>query len=427
MRLGRIWRRTHPHLARRPDRSLSRLAWALVDQVTQALSRWGLEQGCTVAGMAVDGNGGGRWPVLDSCPRPTTLPYPTNSKRLVVEEVENLPSELGTSHICYYVNMPNRPILPVTFILLANCSDRAVKDQQHVGAVVEDQREVALPVEESGRYPTPPTSPKTSGSTLGLDSEGPAAVQRSPGRLTGPADVQFSSGDYNFAYLKLDEQVLLLEPYVVLRLSPGRHELAVRTDTKDAWERLQPLELAPGPGRRYEVRLSRTKGWSLVDEGPIQEVVQPTEQPAHEIPAEQPANEPSLDPLPFVPSTSNPVDSPIVGYWRETARIPCDGGPAFVPEDPIREFVVWAAGAIRVTWRPFETYHDYHGDYQLDLDKQLINISNLDGNYVPTDIDHRGRFVMQKHTLILEDMWLGSSRDGRQPPACGRRFEPTSP
>jgi hypothetical protein len=325
------------------------------------------------------------------------------------------------------MSMTNRPILSVTFILLASCGDRAVDDPQRAGPALEDPQEVALTVEESGRYPTPPTHPNASGSKPGLDSKGSEAeaVQPSFGRLTGPADVQFSCGDYAFAYLKVDEQVLQLEPRVELRLPPGRHELAVRTDKKDAWQRLQPLELRPG--RRYKVRLSRTKGWSLLDEGPIEEVAQPAEQSAHGVPAEQLAHEPSLDPLPVVPSMDTPVDSPIVGYWRETARIPCDGGPAFVPEDPIREFVVWAAGAMRVTWRPFETYHDYHGDYQLDLDKQLINISNLDGNYVPTDIDHRGRYVMQNNTLILEDLWLGTSRDGGEPPACGHRFEPTLP
>jgi hypothetical protein len=294
--------------------------------------------------------------------------------------------------------MSNRPILPVAFMMLASCGDRAVEDPQQI---VEDQREVALAIETSAKYPTPRTYPQP-----GLDSNGPKTVQP-------PADVRFSCGDYTFAYLKVDEKVLQLEPVVDLRLPPGKHELALRTGTKGAWQRLRPLELKPG--RRYKVRLSRTDGWTRVDEGPTEEATQP---------AEQLAQEPRLDPLPFVPSTSNPVDSPIVGYWRETARIPCNGGPAFVPDDPIREFVIDATGVIRITWDPFETYHDYHGDYQLDLDKQLINISNLDGNYVPTDVDHRGRFVTKKRTLILEDMWLGSPRNGREPSACGHHFEP---
>jgi hypothetical protein len=160
--------------------------------------------------------------------------------------------------------------------------------------------------------------------------------------------------------------------------------------------------------------LSRAKGWTLEDLGPV-----------YHAPPERPGDD--LPPLPIVPSTDNPVDSPVVGRWREIARIPCDGDPEYVPDDPILEFIVSAAGSFSLTWVPFETYHDFRGNYRLDPDNALIHLSNLDGNYVPVDLDPRGRFVgtRPRTTLLLEGMWLGSSRDAvGQPPACGHRFEP---
>ena len=136
---------------------------------------------------------------------------------------------------------------------------------------------------------------------------------------------------------------------------------------------------------------------------------------------------PARPALPVVPSKTNPIETPLSGWWFEVARIPCDGGPEFTPDDPIHEFIVWQVGSFRVTWRPFETYVDFHGDYQLDLDDGRIRLSALAGCYVPPDVDKEGVFEMDGEELVLKNLWLGSSRRSKDPPACGHRFSHERP
>jgi hypothetical protein len=117
--------------------------------------------------------------------------------------------------------------------------------------------------------------------------------------------------------------------------------------------------------------------------------------------------------------------STVAGYWHEVARIPCDGGPEFVPEDPIAEmyfsFDGVSAGVITLTWEPFETYQDFHGDYQLDLETKTMALSNVEGNYVPPDLQTSGQYEIIDEQLVLK-MWLGTSSVAKTPRACGHRF-----
>jgi hypothetical protein len=113
---------------------------------------------------------------------------------------------------------------------------------------------------------------------------------------------------------------------------------------------------------------------------------------------------------------------PLKGFWHEVARIPCGGGPEFVPSDPIGELYFTASGQAGVTWNPFEAYVDYTGDYVADLDAGTLSISGIGGNYVPDDVDGEGLFAFEGEELVLEDMWLGSSQESADPPACGHRF-----
>ena len=231
--------------------------------------------------------------------------------------------------------------------------------------------------------------------------------------LDGLVNVRISYDEADISRVKVNREYIGNDSPALLRVPPGKLELAIELGPDGEWQTLEPLELEPN--RRYEIHSSRAKGWTLEDVGPV-----------YHAPEER--AEDDLPPLPVAPSTANPVDSPVVGYWRETARIPCDGSPEYVPVDPIREFFVWAAGSFRLTWEPFETYHDFHGSYRLDLDNALIHITEIDGNYLPVDLDPRGRFGGTNNTLVLEGMWLGSSRNAvGQPPACGHRFEPTAP
>ncbi len=117
---------------------------------------------------------------------------------------------------------------------------------------------------------------------------------------------------------------------------------------------------------------------------------------------------------------------PLKGFWREVGRIPCGGGPEFVPIDPINELFFTASGSLGVTWTPFEIYIDYTADYVADLDTGTLSLANasIGGNYVPADIDGEGLFSFEGDELVLEDMWLGSSQGSMDPPACGHRFAP---
>lgn len=165
------------------------------------------------------------------------------------------------------MGMRTRSALPFALLLLASCGDRA-------DAVdVEKRRTVVVDTEDSDSGPTRTAYPNVSGSTPKLESNEHVA-RRPPVRLEGPADVQFRAGDLNFAFLKVDEQVLALEPIASLSLAPGRHELAVRVDEDEPWHQLRSLVVEPG--RRYKVRLSRANGWTIEDVTP-QEVVAPPE------------------------------------------------------------------------------------------------------------------------------------------------------
>ena len=113
---------------------------------------------------------------------------------------------------------------------------------------------------------------------------------------------------------------------------------------------------------------------------------------------------------------------PLKGFWHEVARIPCGGGAEFVPSDPINELYFTAAGSLGVTWTPFEIYIAYTADYVADLDAGTLSLSGIGGNYVPADVDGEGLFSFEGDELVLEDMWLGSSQEAIDPPACGHRF-----
>jgi hypothetical protein len=114
---------------------------------------------------------------------------------------------------------------------------------------------------------------------------------------------------------------------------------------------------------------------------------------------------------------------PLIGYYTEVSRIPCDAGPEFVPSDPIGELVFTASGEARVTWTPFEIYVDYWANYTHDLDTSALSIVPSGGNYLPDDVDGEGSFSFEGNQLVLHDIWLGTSQNPVEPTACGHRFE----
>ena len=116
--------------------------------------------------------------------------------------------------------------------------------------------------------------------------------------------------------------------------------------------------------------------------------------------------------------------NPLVGTWYETARLPCGEGAETVSPDPLSELVFEADGTIKATWYPFEVYHDYWGKYSSDLAAGTLTISEVVGNYIPSDLDLEGLFeIGESGDLILKEIWLGSWQGEQPPPGCGQRFK----
>jgi hypothetical protein len=120
----------------------------------------------------------------------------------------------------------------------------------------------------------------------------------------------------------------------------------------------------------------------------------------------------------------NPEDNPLVGTWSEAAQLPCGGGAETIPENLLRELVFRADGTMSATWDPFEVYKDYWGRFSYDRQSGTLEISDVEGNYIPADLDPSGSFeIDEKGDLVLKDMWLGSYQwDEGATPGCGHRI-----
>jgi hypothetical protein len=104
-----------------------------------------------------------------------------------------------------------------------------------------------------------------------------------------------------------------------------------------------------------------------------------------------------------------PESDPLVGNWRETSQVGCDGSETGKPEAPVEELEFRADGRFSVTWRPFEIRKDYWGTYAYDLKNQTLSLVVEGGNDVPAIMDREGAFsVDQTGRLTLKGMWLGS-------------------
>ena len=118
-----------------------------------------------------------------------------------------------------------------------------------------------------------------------------------------------------------------------------------------------------------------------------------------------------------------PEANPLLGFWREQAQLACETGAEVVPTQPIQELMFLADGIFAVTWVPFESYKDYWGAYTFDLARGTLELTVTGGNTIPPDVDGTGRFALDASgTLLLTDMWLGSSGVESGPAHCGHRF-----
>jgi hypothetical protein len=112
---------------------------------------------------------------------------------------------------------------------------------------------------------------------------------------------------------------------------------------------------------------------------------------------------------------------PWTGCWIELARLDCESGQEFEPQEPIGEFRLTPDGLYSVTWTPFETFVDYAGQYEVSEEDSTIEL-NL-GDRAPAGAKGQGRFsITDQGDLLLEGIWLGDRHQGREMEACGHRF-----
>lgn len=123
------------------------------------------------------------------------------------------------------------------------------------------------------------------------------------------------------------------------------------------------------------------------------------------------------------------ADSPIIGEWKEIARIPCDSGREYEPFDPIKELIIYASSEFTLTKVPLETRINYSGRFEVDDQTRALRMYSFRGTF-PPDIDGEGDYEFDARTgeLVLHDMWLNPlvSLEHREdiPVACGHRFVP---
>lgn len=107
-----------------------------------------------------------------------------------------------------------------------------------------------------------------------------------------------------------------------------------------------------------------------------------------------------------------PDDQPFVGVWTQRGE-DCGKGR------PIGELRFAANGEFSVTWTPFEVYRDYWGRWSHDRATGGLELTEVRGNYVPSDVVPSGTAVVTDGRLAFEGLSLGSPRQGQ---ACAAGF-----
>jgi hypothetical protein len=120
---------------------------------------------------------------------------------------------------------------------------------------------------------------------------------------------------------------------------------------------------------------------------------------------------------------SKDEQKPWTGCWIEVARLDCESGQEFEPQETIGEFRLTPNGRYSVTWAPFETFVDYAGKYRVGEEDGTMELTG--GDRAPAGAVGQGRFsITDQGDLLLEGIWLGAGHQGREVEACGHRFRP---
>jgi len=117
-------------------------------------------------------------------------------------------------------------------------------------------------------------------------------------------------------------------------------------------------------------------------------------------------------------------NDPLIGKWMEKAQTTCDSSVEVVSSTPIGELDFRKDGTFSVTWHPFETYRDYWGDYEYNLQSGVIELNVTGGNYIPQRLDTSGKILIDgSEKLILKGVWLGHPQRSQDSINCGYIFE----
>ncbi len=121
----------------------------------------------------------------------------------------------------------------------------------------------------------------------------------------------------------------------------------------------------------------------------------------------------------------NPLSVPFIRLWKEQSRIPCNTGETVDDFSPIQELEFLADGTFSVTWRPFESYMDYWGEYSVDYKNKKLELKVINGNYIPSDIVPKGSFKFEEEGGVsLREIYFGTGRtDTTTNRSCGYLFK----
>jgi hypothetical protein len=114
--------------------------------------------------------------------------------------------------------------------------------------------------------------------------------------------------------------------------------------------------------------------------------------------------------------------APLLGAWKEEASLDCLTHLWITPSVPIVLFKLRAEGGFEMasTWHDFQS--DYYGKFTYNRETARMTLEVTEGKYPPLEARKQGTARIERGALVLDGIWLGSTRFAGEPVACGHRF-----